>query len=427
MIGGITVLLVIGSAGRVYREYLLRSASQRVPLWLLDGVESTWQAEYVQGTSVVPLLDRERLIPDEERLVGCAAELAARYEVDGVWTYDETLVVTAAAIADALALPGLGSGPVQNCRNKHRNREALTRAGLPQPRFEYVTDAAGARAAAARIGYPVVVKPRGGGASIGVVRALGAADIDAAFAIAEAGSYGGAKAYEGGALVEEMVFGPEISVDGAVHRGEYLPFCLARKKVGLDPYFEEIGHIVEAADVLWSDEELLRVLAEAHRTVGVRDGITHTEVKLTARGPVIVEINARVGGDLIPYLGKLATGVDPAHVAVDLARGIRPVLTRDRAAVVGIRFVYPERDGVVGRVRLPGREQAPGLIGAARMAPAGTMLRLPPRGFLNRAAYVICEAPTPRACEQALDAAAALVEVELAPAEFEAGSEPALV
>jgi hypothetical protein len=41
---------------------------------------------------------------------------------------------------------------------------------------------------------------------------------------------------------------------------------------------------------------------------------------LTARGPVIVEINARIGGDLIPYLGRLATGVDPAHVAVDLAR-----------------------------------------------------------------------------------------------------------
>jgi predicted ATP-grasp superfamily ATP-dependent carboligase len=409
------MLLVIGSAGRLYREYLLRSAAERTDLWLLDAVEPTWQIPYIKGNSVVPLVDRERLIPDQRRLVELAAELAARYPVEGVWTYDETLVVTAAEVADALGLPGLGSGPVQNCRNKHRNREALTAAGLPQPRFAYVTDAAAARAAAAEIGFPVVIKPRGGGASIGVVRALAPEEVDEAFAVAEAGSFGGATAYEGGALVEEMVFGPEISVDGAVHGGEYLPFCLARKKVGLDPYFEEVGHIVDAGDELWADEELLRVLAEAHRAAGVRDGVTHTEVKLTARGPVVVEINARIGGDLIPYLGLLATGVDPAHTAVDLARGRRPELARTRADVVGIRFVYPPRDGVLEKVLLPSPEDVPGLIQAAQMAPDGTALLLPPRGFLSRAAFVICRGATAAQCEAALDQAEAMIEVGLGP------------
>jgi biotin carboxylase len=409
------MLLVVGSAGQRYREYLLESAAQRVPLWLLDGVESTWQRPYVQGTSVVKLLDQDRLIPDQKLLVETARELAARHNVVGVWTYDETLVVATADIAEQLGLPGLGGAGVQNCRNKHRNRQALTAAGLPQPRFAYVTDAAGARAAADEIGYPVVVKPRGAGASIGVVRATEPGDIEHAFSVAEAGSYGGAPAYEGGALVEEMVFGPEISIDGAVHRGEYLPFCLARKRVGLEPYFEEIGHIIDADDPLWADAELHRVLAEAHRAAGVRDGITHSEVKLTDRGHVVIEINARIGGDLIPYIGRLANGVDPAHVAVDLARGIRPDLTRTRSAVVGIRFCYPPEDGTVAEVGLPSSPHVPGLVKASQLADLGTALRLPPRGFLSRYAYVICEGSSRDECEAALDAAAALAMVGLDP------------
>lgn len=409
------VLLVIGSSARHYREYLLEAAAQRTALWLLDAAEPTWQRRHIQGAGVVPLLDTQRLIPDQELLVKTAAQLAEQHEITGVWTYDETLVVATAQIAESLALPGLGAEGVQNCRNKHRNRQVLTAAGLPQPRFAYVTDAASARAAADRIGYPVVVKPRGAGASIGVVRASGAQEIEQCFAIAEAGSFGGARAYEGGALVEELVDGPEISVDGAVHKGRYLPFCLARKVVGMEPYFEEIGHVVDARDPLWTDEELARVLREAHRAAAVRDGITHTEVKLTARGPVIVEINARIGGDLIPYLGKLATGVDPAHVAVDLARGLPPDLRRSQCAVFGIRFLYPPRDGRIRSVALPAPAAVPGLVQAAQVAADGTRLLLPPRGFLSRYAFVICRGESVAQCQAALDRAAAATVLELDP------------
>jgi hypothetical protein len=166
---------------------------------------------------------------------------------------------------------------------------------------------------------------------------------------------------------------------------------------------------------LWADDELLRVLAEAHRAAGVRDGITHTEVKLTDRGPVIVEINARIGGDLIPYLGRLATGVDPAYVAVDLARGVRPDLRRSESAVFGIRFLYPPRDGRIRAVGLPDRAAAAGLFKAAQVVADGTELLLPPRGFLSRYAFVICRGGTAAECQAALDEAEALTALELDP------------
>jgi biotin carboxylase len=409
-------VLVVGSARQTYREYLLDSASRRRPLWLLDGAPNTWQQPYVRHTSVVPLVDQERLIPNRELLVKTAQEIAAEHQVDGVFTYDETLVVTTAHIAEALGLPGLGVDGVEHCRNKHRNRQALTAAGLPQPRYAYVTTLEEAVATAAELGYPVVVKPRGCGASIGVVRAADAGEIEAAFAVAEGASHTGAPAYEGGVLVEEYLEGPEISIDGALHRGEYQPFFLARKRIGEAPYFEEVGHTVSVDDPLLHDPEIIRVLTEAHRAVGVRDGITHTEIRLTDRGPAIIEINARLGGDLIPYIGKLATGIDPAFVAVDLATGLGPDLTRTHTTgTVGIRFLYPPADGRIMGMWLPTPDDVPGLVEATPMVEPGTLLHLPPRGFIGRYAYLICRGDTPESCDAALDAAAALVSVDLAP------------
>jgi biotin carboxylase len=405
-------VLVVGSGGRHYREYLLASAARRRPLWLLDSAPPTWQAEHVQGVTVVPLLDEDRLIPDRDQLVKAAHEVDG---VAGVFTYDETLVMATAHLAESLDLPGFTVEGADSCRNKHRTRAALTAAGLPQPRYAYVLTLAEAAATAEAFGYPVVVKPRGAGGSIGVVKVADPAQLAEAFAIAETATHGGAPAYEGGVLVEQYLDGPEFSVDGAVHRGAYEPFVLARKMVGFPPYFEEVGHTVTATDPLLRDPEVRRVLAEAHRAVGVQNGVTHTEFKLTGDGPSVIEINARLGGDLIPYIGMLATGIDPGRVAVELAVGEPPALHPRDHGTVGIRFANPPCDARITGVRLPAPGTVPGLLEAKAMVAPGAVVRLPPRGFLSRYAYVICRADSAEACVTALAAAVAEVSADVEP------------
>jgi hypothetical protein len=112
-----------------------------------------------------------------------------------------------------------------------------------------------------------------------------------------------------------------------------LPMFLARKQVGYPPYFEELGHVVDAADPLLSDDDVLHVLRHAHSALGFTDGMTHTELKLTPAGPMIVEVNARLGGGLIPYLGMRASGMDPGLAAAAVACGQPPVLIADRQLV----------------------------------------------------------------------------------------------
>ncbi|MGW5053459.1 ATP-grasp domain-containing protein [Actinokineospora sp. NPDC004072] len=398
------VVLVIGCGMRPYREYLLASAAARHPLWMFTAEEPTWQSDYLAGATVVDLMDRDAVLL-------AARELAAATRVRGVLSWDEALIVTTAHVAADLGLPGAGTGAIEGCRDKFRSREVLTAAGVDQPRFRFTRTAAEAVAAAEAIGYPVVVKPRGLGASIGVVLAHDADAVAAAFHAAEEASGIGAPAYRGGALVEEYLTGPEISVDGAVVDGDYTPLFVARKTIGMHPYFEELGHVVSAGDELLDDPGLRATLAAAHRAIGFEHGVTHTELKLTPRGPVIVEINGRLGGDLIPLLARHATGVEPGAVAVDVALGASPQAPAGREPrSVGVRFAYPGADCVVARVEVP-REH---VIAAAALAEPGAELKLPPAAFISRHAYVICAAADPDECAALLDKA--LSEVHLSTA-----------
>jgi hypothetical protein len=418
------LVLVIGSGSQKYREYLLRGAAERHPLWLIDTAPPTWQAAHIKGSTIIPWLDAQRLIPDSERIIEAAVALSGQHRITGVLTYDEVIVMTAARVAELLGLPGLTVAGADQCRNKQLTREILTGAGLHQPAFSLATTLSQARAAANAIGYPVVVKPRGMGASIGVVRADRAADLEAAFGVAEHASHQGAPAYEGGVLVEELLTGPEISIDGAIADGEYRPFFLARKRTGEPPCFEEIGHVLDAGDELLASQDLRLMLSQAHHALGLETGITHTEVLLTGAGPAIVEVNARFGGDLIPYLGLLATGLDPGALAMDLVTGGLPSLERRRdglggqdrqggqGSCVGIRFLYPPEDCRVLAVTAPPPAGVPGLIEARVMAAPGDELRLPPRSHLGRFACVICSADSVAECDKRLDAAAESVALD---------------
>jgi biotin carboxylase len=410
------VLVVVGSGSQPYREYLL-SAWARRRVWLLDQAPAGWPEPYLAGSAVVPRIRTSRLTSDVEALVEEVERIGAAHTVAGLITYEEMLVAATARAAARVGRPGLSVDGAENCRDKRRTRELLTAAGLPQPAFRHVAGSSEALRAAEAIGYPVVVKPLGLGGSIGVVKADRPGAVPGAYTLASEAARFGHIAHSGGALVESMLDGPEASIDGAVQDGEYRPMFAARKTVGQDPFFEETGHLVDPADPLLTDAGLLEMLRQAHRALGVRDGVTHTEVKLTAAsGPVIVEVNGRLGGDFIPLLGRLATGVDAAAVAADAATGVPACWQAQRGAVAGVRFCYPPADGIVREVRLPPPGSVAGLVRARELAPPGTLLRLPPRGFVSRYACVICAAPDVAGCRAALDEAVAAVSVVLEPA-----------
>ncbi|MCM2580228.1 ATP-grasp domain-containing protein [Streptomyces meridianus] len=402
------VLLLVGSGDRRYREYIVAAVSRRFRLWLLDAHEPTWQLPYVAGTTLVDTHD-----PDA--LAAAAAPVLAEYPVAGVFTYDESLVHATARLTRALGLPGSPPDAVLACRDKAVTRALLTAAGIPQPASTPVSTTEQARQAADAIGYPVVVKARGLGGSIGVVRADDAGAVEAAFTAAGTAQWPGVPRYEADVLVEEYLRGPEISVDSVVAEGVVTPMVVARKQVGLDPYFEETGHTVDACDPLLKDPDLIDQLDLIHQTLDFHTGSTHAEFKLTPEGPRLVEINARLGGDFIPYLGALATGTDPAVAAACAAAGLVPETGPRTQKTAAIRFLYPQADCEAVEAVVRTDRFGPTVHKAVATANPGTRLALPPRAYMSRYGYVIAVGEDPDQVAADIADAHSLIELRSRP------------
>ncbi|WP_405096871.1 ATP-grasp domain-containing protein [Micromonospora sp. NBC_01412] len=393
-------LLVVTPGGQWFREYLLSSISQDYRMHLFCDREPAWEREYLHGWTVLNTLD-------VDAMTAAARAVSAENRIDGVICWDETRILGASRVAEALGLPGGDPEVVARCRDKHRTRLALAARNVPQPRSLPVADVDAALAAGRSTGYPAVLKPRALGGSIGVTVVRSPAEVAAGFAIADTGhaALPEVPADDWGILWEEYADGPEISVDAAVFRGEVWPICVGHKQLGFAPHCEEVGHLVDGADPLLTDPELLAVLRETHAALGFTDGMTHTELRLTAAGPRVIEVNARVGGDLIPYLGLLVGGTDPGLAAAAIACGRQPRTVPPAARVAAIRFFYPERDDtVVGSVRVDGG-LPPAVDRFVVLAEPGASLSPPPKGtMVGRVAYATVVADNRRECLAALDA-----------------------
>src|SRR3954452_6723058 len=149
------LLLVIATGWQVYREYLLRSISERFRIHLFHVAEPTWEKAYITGWTVVPSTIDGPAMATEALRVG------EQDPFDGVLCWDEARILPAAHVTEALGLCGGGPAVIARVRDKGRTRAALDGAGVAQPRSYPVTTLEEALAAADHVGYPAILKPRG--------------------------------------------------------------------------------------------------------------------------------------------------------------------------------------------------------------------------------------------------------------------------
>jgi len=393
-------IVLVTSGYHLYREYLLKMVAEHSNVWLFLDSEPDWQIPYIVGHTVVNTLDTQMMID-------VAGNLPEGIKIDGVLCWDEIRMVQTAKLAQALGLPGTDPENVGRCRDKHLTRTFLAASGVPQATSILVSSIDEAVKAAEIIGYPVIIKPRALGASYGVSLVNGAEQLNTAFEHAKAATEDGVPVYDQRVLVEEYMQGPEVSIDVAWVNGVMYPMFVARKIIGFFPHFEEIGHLVHSHDPLLEHPPFLSVLEQAHQAVGFRNGITHTELRLTQSGPKIVEINARLGGDMIPYVGWVACGINPGQVAVAVACGHKPNVETRYKSVAAIHFLYPEYDAVVNSVHIDHAALPASVVVAAPLVSPGQKLLLPPTDHVScRYGYAIVRGNTIEDCKAATELAA---------------------
>lgn len=304
-----------------------------------------------------------------------------RREVDAVLTFSEPLNRLAAGAARTLGLRYHAPEATLLMQRKDLQRDALEAAGIPVPR-RVCLRSADDLARASHLAFPAVLKPVYGFASTTTFRVESFEDLAGAFRVAR-GSYmidpRVRSGYPPWFLLEELLlgtrwhpdprFGDYVSVESLLQDGSVHHLTVSDKFPLAEP-FRESGTIAPSSLPADTQRELEALATRALRAVGATDGAAHTELKLTAEGPRVIEVNGRLGGRTAP-LAHLAFEYD---VVTELARtllGEVPALPRERRRYACvIRPMTPARDVHVDRVE--GIDQLcalPGVV-CARPGPA---------------------------------------------------------
>ncbi|MEU8507200.1 ATP-grasp domain-containing protein [Streptomyces brevispora] len=403
------LLIVVGGTDPVYRGYCVEQVAAAYPIALIDTKPPSWQQHLVVDHEVADT-------HDPEAVVAAGLALAARHSIAGVVTWDEYTLVPTAELAARLNVPGNSTAAMTACRDKATSRRLFDEHNVPSATSTCVDNLTAAETAALRTGFPVVLKPSSHAASIGVVRVDTPEELPSAWEFAAAGA--GEQGPEGsGVLVEEYLSGPEISVECVTQHGVTTALAVTRKEVAFPPYFEEVGHTVSASDPLLP--EVAPVAIQAVRALGVTAGIQHVEMRLTASGPRIIEVNSRIGGDLIGQLVRLATGLDLPRIAADIACGQIPDLTPTAHSTAAIKIVYPPAAGTLSARDLaihPGPE-SPWLHQVTWLRDVGERVVLPPAGNLDtsRVGFLIVTADSAEAAQGSLSSLADALTLSVAP------------
>lgn len=338
-------LLVLGGTGS--RELLNAAQRRGIELVIMTVPKTLATAVMREPMIAIEPLNYAQPLP---KIVQSIVDVATKYEVGGIVTVFEFGLMPAMLAAQKLGFPAQSAKAIRNTRDKVQMRRALDAAGMHQIDFAGCRTIDEARAFFERAGGPIILKPSSGTGSDGVALITDRAQLDAAWTMTT-----GAAGYQG-ATCESYIDGPEVSVEGFVANGEWVPVAITDKTT--NDKFLEIGHAQPTRKTEDVQREIFDYTGRVLNALGVDNCWTHTEVRLGANGPVIIETHTRSGGASIDLLTRRTTGVSTYEVMFDFALGItpaqRPRVTGEAAVV---RFVLGE-PGVVSRVEMPEQPQS---------------------------------------------------------------------
>jgi biotin carboxylase len=300
---------------------------------------------------------------DLQKVKRTALEWHEKERFDVILTTDECSVIATAAIAEHLGLHGIGLQAAKSSRNKLYMRDAHRRYGAPHPQFAQCHSPEQALAAAARFGYPVIIKPTLGASSEHVHKVSNSHEMSATFPavllsnqtyshvnVEVASNEIGPNVF----LVEEFIEGSEHCVDGFVCDGRLTVGSIAdRISADSNTFDNDLYRAPTTLSV--EDRNLVIAAVEAGAAAqGLKLAVVHGEVRFRRGRPYILEIAARPGGGSIPHVARAAYGYCSVSAALKVAEGLPPPAfeaTPTGEVAIALNMLCPE--GRIVSIKVP--------------------------------------------------------------------------
>ena len=275
--------------------------------------------------------------------------LCREEQIDGICTIaSDVAAPTVAYVAEQMGLTGNSYEASLRAHDKYAMRVALSEAGVECPKFTCVNGMSGLEVSGlevsglevsglgvsglevsglgdegmselvlSELSFPLIVKPTDRSGSLAVTKVEKNEELLPAVKKALEVSM----AHE--AMIEEYIEGREISVEMISCRGTHYALQITDKETTGAPHFVELAHRQPSDLPAAMQEHIYAITRRALDALGLTEGASHSEYKITDEGRIVVmEIGGRMGGDFIGSdLVRLSTGYDFVQGVIEVALG----------------------------------------------------------------------------------------------------------
>jgi len=322
------------------------------------------------------------------------------YDVGFVVAGTESGVLLADALSQSLGTPGNGMSRPLARRDKYEMARAVRDAGLRAAPTIATADLAELLAWRERLGeWPVVLKPPASAGTDNVLFCHTAAEIAAGFTTIM-GALDRYDRHNTAVVAQAYLHGEEffvntVSRDGAHHVVEVWRY--SKRMIDGHPMYDYEEPVPPAEPAVAIVADYVLAVLDA---LEIRNGAAHTEVILTADGPVLVESAARCGGSHEPDIVSGCLGTDQIECLAlaiaapqDLIDGRLPSY-RPRTRLRYVTLISPSGGQVPSAERLASLRALPSFLDVVLTAPEGAALR-PTVDLGSSPGYVYLSSPDP--------------------------------
>jgi len=378
---GKTILIL--NSGSLKKRFIFQRLKKLGLTLVCLNLEKNWAAPYVDHWILTDTYNHTDSLEELRSFISDHPKIT----IEGAITFWENDIPLLAKICNEYKWIGNTFETAILTRDKYKMQEAFLKAGLPAIPGKLIRKKEDLEMAMEEIGFPGILKPVSGSDSQFVVYVNNKEEAEEAYRYILkncTSDYDSIyKLNRGVFLYQKFIDGHEFSLECFSQHGIPHVVGIHEKTAMHLPFFMETGDYIPPRIEKEEEDALIKFTESALIVLGIRNSLAHVEVKLTDKGPHIIEIASRLGGD---YTFKNILEVhdfDLIEAGSEIALGINVTQKpKESKKMIMGKFLIPNQSGVINKISgFEEMKKKSYVVDFSLSKEVGDAVLVPPEGF----------------------------------------------